>query len=159
MAEYGANALQTVNPGETVVFTEDTDPCVRGLVRHRQGTGNFLLSGFVPSNQNGCNCGCRRNQKPARYLIDFGANIAIPTGETVGPISLALVIDGATVPSSQMIVTPAAVEEFFNVSRAITLGIWNNCCQTIAVRNTSSIPILVQNANILFSRPDLYVSY
>lgn len=159
MAEYGANALQTVNPGESVIFTEDTDPCERGLVRHRQGTGNFLLSGWVPNNQNGYNCACRRNQKAARYLIDFGANIAVPTGETVGPISVAITIDGATVPSSQMTVTPAAVEEFFNVSRAITLGVWNNCCQTITIRNTSDIPILVQNANILFSRPDILVSY
>ena len=95
----------------------------------------------------------------ARYLIDFGANIAIHTGETVGPISVAITIDGATLPSSQMTVTPAAVEEFFNVSRAITLGVWNGCCQTITIRNTSDIPILVQNANILFSRPDILVSY
>ena len=157
MAEYGANALQTVNPGETVVFTESTNPCERGLVRHRDGTGSFLLSGYLPRNyQNGCRCGRKRT---ANYLVDFGANIAIPTGETVGPISLALAIDGATIPSSQMIVTPAAVEEFFNVSRAINADIWNGCCETISVRNTSDIPILVQNANIIFSRPDLYISY
>lgn len=157
MAEYGANALQTVNPGEYVLFTENTNPCRRGFIRHREGAGNFLLSGWTPRyNQNGCNC--RRN-RGANYLADFGANIAIPTGETVGAISLALTIDGATVPSSQMIVTPAAVEEFFNVSRAINVDIWNGCCETVAVRNTSSIPILVQNANIIFSRPDLYLSY
>ena len=157
MAEYGANALQTVNPGEYILFTENTNPCRRGLIRHREGAGNFLLSGWMPRyNQNGCNC--RRNRS-ANYLADFGANIAVPTGETVGAISLALTIDGATVPSSQMIVTPAAVEEFFNVSRAINIDIWNGCCETVAVRNTSNIPILVQNANIIFSRPDLYLSY
>lgn len=156
MAEYSANALQTVNPGETIVFTESPDPCRRGLVRHRDGTGNFLLSGWVPNI--GCGCRCRR-QRSAEYLIDFGANIAIPTGETVGPISVVLTIDGATIPASQMIVTPAAVEEFFNVSRAINAQIWNGCCESVAIRNTSDIPILVQNANVIFSRPDLALSY
>lgn len=156
MAEYSANALQTVNPGETIVFTESPDPCRRGFVRHRDGTGNFLLSGWVPNI--GCGCRCRR-QRSAEYLIDFGTNIAIPTGETVGPISVALTIDGATIPASQMIVTPAAVEEFFNVSRAINAQIWNGCCESVAIRNTSDIPILVQNANVIFSRPDLALSY
>lgn len=156
MAEYSANALQTVNPGETIVFTESPDPCRRGFVRHRDGTGNFLLSGWVPNI--GCGCRCRR-QRSAEYLVDFGANIAIPTGETVGPISVALTIDGATIPASQMIVTPAAVEEFFNVSRAINAQIWNGCCESVAIRNTSDIPILVQNANVIFSRPDLALSY
>lgn len=64
-------------------------------------------------------------------------------------------IDGSTVPATTMTVTPAAVEEFFNVSRAANIDIWNGCCESVAVRNTSDIPILVQNANILFSRPDL----
>lgn len=156
MAEYSANALQTVNPGETVVFTEAPVPCTRGFVRHRDDTGVFILSGWLPSN--GSSCPCRRN-KSAIYLADFGANIAIPTGETVGPISLALTIDGATIPSSQMIVTPAAVEEFFNVSCAVNAQVWSGCCGNISVRNTSNIPILVQNANIILARPDLYVTY
>lgn len=156
MAEYSANAVQTVNPGETVIFTEAPVPCNRGLVRHRDGTGNFLLSGFVPNSFNR-GCCCNRNNS-ANYLIDFGANIAIPTGGTAGEISIAITIDGSTIPSSTMIATPAAVEEYFNVSRAINAQIWRGCCETIAVRNTSDQPILVQNANIIFSRPDLIVT-
>jgi len=58
-----------------------------------------------------------------------------------------------------MIVTPAAVEEFGNVSRAINVQVWKGCCETVSVRNTSEIPILVQNANIIFSRPDLRPRY
>lgn len=156
MAEYGANALQTVPPGESVVFTTIIIPCTRGFVRFRPDTGNFLLSGWT-INQNGCNC--NRKNRSAIYLADFGANIAIPTGETVGPISVALALDGITVPSSQMIVTPAAVEEFFNVSRAINIQVWNGCCENVSVRNTSDIPILVQNANIILTRPDLAITY
>lgn len=155
MAEYSANAVQTVNPGETVVFTETYDGCERGFVRHRDGTGNFLLSGYVPNN--GCRCRCCRD-KSANYFVDFGANIAVPTGETVGPISLAITVDGATVPATTMTVTPAAVEQFFNVSRASNVKIWRGCCETVSVRNASAIPILVENANIVFTRPDLNVT-
>jgi hypothetical protein len=154
MAGYSTNAVQTVNPGETVVFTTTDVACNRGFVRHRNGTGNFLLAGYVPM-QTGC---CCNRQRTANYFVDFAANIAVPTGETVGPISLAISIDGATDPTSTMIVTPAAVEQFFNVSRAIYVDIFKGCCESVAVRNTSSIPILVENANIVFSRPDLYTS-
>lgn len=154
VAEWSNAALQTVNPGETVNFTENPVPCTRGLIRHRDDTGNFLLVGYVPR-QYGCPC---RRQRSANYLVDFGANIAVPTGGTVGAISLAITIDGATIPASTMTVTPAAVEEFFNVSRAINAAIFAGCCESVSVRNTSDQPILVQNANIIISRPDLAVT-
>ena len=154
MAEYSANQVQTVNPGEVIIFTESPVPCNRGFIRHRDDTGNFLLSGYTPYSR----CCCNRKGS-ANYLCDFGANIAIPaTGGTVEPISVAISIDGSTVQTSTMIVTPSAVDQFFNVSRAINLEIWNGCCETVSVRNTSSQPIQVQNANIIFTRPDLYVS-
>lgn len=152
MAEYSANAIQVVNPGESVVFTETPVPCRRGFIRHRDDTGSFLLSGWVPTKY-GCQNSC------ATYLVDFGANISIPADGTVGPISLAITIDGSTIASSEMIVTPAAVDQYFNVSRAVNACIWKGCCETIAVRNTSSQPIQVQDANIIFSRPDLAVTY
>ena len=154
MAEFSANAQQTVSPGESIVFTESPVPCQRGLVRHRDDTGSFLLAGWVPR-QYGC---CCKRQNSANYLVDFGANIAVPTGGTVGAISVAIAIDGATIPASTMTVTPAAVEEFFNVSRAINAQIFRGCCQTVTIRNISDQPILVQNANIIFSRPDLAVT-
>lgn len=150
MAEYSANAVQTINPGEDATFTV-VDPCARGFVRHREGTGSFLLSGWTP--RRSC---CTKN---ASYLVDFGASIAVPTGEDVGEISVAFTIDGSIVPSTQMIVTPAAVEEYFNVSRASNVDVWRGCCETVTVRNTSTIPILMQNANIIFTRPDLTMTY
>lgn len=152
MAEYTNSAVQTVAPGETVIFTESPVPCTRGLVRHRDDSGIFILSGFVPRRYNVCPC---MQDNSANYLVDFGANIAIPSTGTAGAISVALQIDGATIPSSIMTVTPVAVEEYFNVSRAINAQIWRGCCQSVAVRNISDQPILVQNANIIFSRPDL----
>ena len=47
MAEWSANALQTVNSGATVIFTENPVPCGRGLIRHRDDTGNDVLSKAV----------------------------------------------------------------------------------------------------------------
>lgn len=155
MAEYSANSMQTVAPGEAIVFTTSVSPCRRGLIRHRDETGNFILAGWSPTR-----FGCRCNQNGSvEYLVDFGANISIPEGGTVGPISVAIAIDGTTVPASTMIVTPAAVNESFNVSRAINADIFKGCCETVTVRNTSDQPIQVQNANIIFSRPDLLVTY
>lgn len=151
--EFSNNNSQVVNPGESVVFTASPVPCNRGLVRHRNDSGNFLLRGNVRRNA----CGCCAES--AQYLVDFGANIAIPTGGTVGSISLALTLDGATLPTTQMTVIPAAVEEYWNVSDATILGVWRGCCQTLTVRNISDQPILVQNANIIFSRPDMNVTY
>ena len=153
MAEYSASAIQVVNPGETVVFTDSPVPCTRGFVRHRDGSGSFLLSGWVPRKS----CGCQANA--ATYLVDFGANISVPTGGTAGAISLGIAIDGATVPATEMMVTPAAVDEYFNVSRAANVDIWRGCCETVSVRNLSDQPIQVQDANIIFTRPDLSITY
>lgn len=82
---------------------------------------------------------------------DIAADIAVPTGGTVGEISLAIAIDGDTVPATTMTVTPAAVEEFFNVARSAALGIWKGCCETVSIRNVSDQAILVQNAGVRIS--------
>lgn len=158
MAEYSANAVQTVNPGESIVFTETPDPCKRGFVRHREGSGEFLLRGWVPNRLRTCSCACSADAS-AEFFVDFGANIAIPTDGTVGPISVALTLDGTTIPATTMIVTPAAVDQYFNVSRAANVSVWKGCCQSFAIRNTSDQPILVQNTNVVFTRPDLAVTY
>ena len=151
MAQYITNGEQTVNPNESIVFYA-SNPCERGLIKHREGTGSFLLSGYVPYNT----CGCRA--KTAEYLVSFGANIAVPTGGDVEEISVAIEIDGATIPASIMRYTPDAVEDFGNVSRTITADVWKNCCETVTVTNTSAQPIIVSEGVITFSRPDLYVS-
>ena len=57
-----------------------------------------------------------------------------------------------------MTVPGAVVEQYYNVSRAINADVWRGCCETVTVRNVSDQPILVQHANIIFSRPDLAVT-
>jgi len=147
-AEYSANAAQTVPIGGSVIFTESSVPCDRGLVYHREDSGIFRLANKF-FRQNVCNC-WRRN---TNYEVAFHANIAVPTGATIPDegISLAIAIDGAVDPSSTMIFVPAAVEDFGNVGADIIVTVPFMCgCSSVSVVNTSTIPITVQNANILF---------
>lgn len=139
MAEFTAAAQQTVAPNQVVLFT---DTPVRGnnSIMHREGSGLVSLRGLT--------C-C---QPRARFKVSFGGNIAIPTGGTVGPISVAIAIDGEPVTTTQMIVTPAAVEEFFNVNRDVNIDVPAGCCVQISVENTSEGDILIENANLIAER-------
>lgn len=145
-AEYSANAAQVVPANGSVIFTESPVPCNCGFIYHRNESGLFrLVNRFFRQNvtQN-----WRRN---ANYEVGFHANIAIPTGGTVEPISLAVFVDGEEDPSSIMTITPAAVEEFGNVGAGIIVQVPYVClCSSVSVRNISTQPITVQNANITF---------
>lgn len=138
MAEFLGVALQTVEENNNVLFTEDVFCSGRGITR-RPGSGIVRVSG------NG-------SQGRARYLVAFSGNIQIPTGGTVGEISVAISIDGEALASTQMIVTPAVVENFFNVSAQTYVDVVCGCCATIAVQNTSTQTIEVQNANLIVVR-------
>lgn len=88
----------------------------------------------------------------ARYFVDYSGNIALPTGGTPGEISLALAISGEPLESSKARVTPAAVENFFNVTCCAYIDIPRGCCQNISVENTSGVPIDVANSNLVITR-------
>ena len=139
MAEFTTNALQTVEVNQNILFTE-TPVCGNNSIVHREGSGLVTLRG-ITSGQ------CR-----ARFRVTFGANIAVPDGGTAGPISVAIAINGESVQSTTMIVTPAAVEEFFNVSSNVYIDVPTCCCLQVSVQNTSDQAISVQNANLLVDR-------
>ena len=92
------------------------------------------------------------NQCRARYKVSFGANIAIPDGGTVAPISVALAIAGEPLNSATAIVTPAAAGEYFNVFTAAFIDVPRGCCITIAVENTSTQAISIANSNLIAER-------
>lgn len=136
--EIIANAVQTVPANQNVYFT-DTVICGNGSISHRDDSGLVTLRGVT-------------NQCRARFMVAFGGNIAVPTGGTVGPISLAIAIEGEPVPATTMIVTPAAVEQFFNVKSSVFIDVPRGCCTRISVENTSDKAIVVQNANLIITR-------
>lgn len=149
-AEYSSNALQTVSAGGSIIFAQSPVPCNCGYIFHRDETGLFrLASPSAMGCGRGCNC-CGKSPS-ATYEVAFHANIQIPTNGTVGPISLAVFVDGEEDPSSTMTVTPAAVEEPFNVGADIIVSVpWICRCSSVSVRNVGTEPIEVLNANIVF---------
>lgn len=139
MAEYTANAVQTVQANRNVLFTDTTVESRNNSITHREGSGLTNLRGTT-------------NQCRARFKITFGANIAVPATGTAGSISLALAINGEAIDSTTMIVTPAAVSEYFNVGRSLYLDIPCGCCSQISVTNVSTQAIAVQNASLIVER-------
>ena len=154
MPEFVRNDFQTVAPNQPV--TLDTSiGCTKGYVYHRNGSGIVTLRGVTS------NCF-------ARYQVTFNANVAIPDGGTVGPISVALALDGEPLLTSRAIVTPAATAtdpptqaNFFNVTSTAIIDVPKGCCTHVSVENTSESAtpattpapsILVQNANLTVTR-------
>lgn len=156
MAEFAYNPIQLVEPNQNVIL-DTVIPCGKGYVYHRNQSGIVTLRGIV-KNPNACF---------ARYLVEYSGNIALPDGATVGPISVALAIDGEPILTSRAIVTPAATAEepptaanFFNVTSTAIITVPRGCCFNVAVENTSgpaevggvAPEILVQNANLTVAR-------
>lgn len=141
-AEFTSNALQEVAVNQNILFTDTAIGCKKGYVIHREGSGIITLCGIV-----NCPQACS-----ARYSVSFGANIAVPEGGTAGPISIAIAIDGEPLPTSSAIVTPAAAGDFWNVYVTANIEVPRGCCYTIAIENTSTQAIDVQNANIKINR-------
>lgn len=142
MAEYVYNEVQLVQPGAAAVLN-DGIRCNRGMVLHRPGSGILTLRG----NSAGC-------PPFARYRVAYDGNIAVPTGGTVGEIQLALAIDGEIVPTSIAAATPAAVENYWNVSGFAIVDVPSCCCYTVSVDNasTTSTALNVRNLNVEVTR-------
>ncbi len=147
MAEYIEVATQEVALNNPIIFSASI-PCPKGYIYHEDGTSNFILRGIT-------------NNCFARYQLNFGANIAIPEGETVTPIAVAITVNGETRLSSLAIVTPAAVEEFNNVNSTAIITVPKGCCFNVSARYVSGVTdgtttpspsIDVQNANLTISR-------
>ena len=150
MAEYAYNPVQTVQPNQAVLL-DTVIPCNKGFVYHRDQSGILTLKGAV---NNPCACF-------ARYQVTFNGNIAVPTGTTVGPISVSLAISGEPIATSRAIVTPAAVEQYFNVTSTAIITVPKGCCFNVSVENTSESAtpattpapaVNVQNANLTVTR-------
>lgn len=123
MAEYlTRDAVESV-PLNTAIPFVDSIPCNRGYVYHQSGTGIFVLRGIV-NNPTSCF---------ARYNVEFTGNIAIPEGGTVTPIATAIVVSGEDRQGSRAIFTPAAADEYGNVTSRATVNVPKGCCFTVSV--------------------------
>lgn len=147
MAEYLANAEQTVNLNDPVLFTASI-PCNRGFVYHEDETGVFILRGIT-------------NNCFARYRLTFNGNISVPTGGAVTPIAVAITENGEPRPTSRAIFTPAAVDEYGNVTSTALITVPKGCCFSVSIRYVSGVTdgtttptpaINVINSNLVIDR-------
>lgn len=139
-AEYSGIALQTVAVDDNILFDNGNRCCRKGFISHRDDSGIFFLKGAT----NGCK---------AIYKVHFDGNIAIATGGTVEPISVAITINGEALGNATAIATPAAIGDFWNVAITTFIDIPCGCCVTVSVENTSDTTAIdVTNANIIFER-------
>lgn len=151
MSEYIALSPQDVLLNQAAVF-DASIPCRNGLVFHEDGSGIFLLRGIV------------RNPYAnwAWYRVTFNGNLSIPEGGTAGePIAVALAVNGETRNGSVAIVTPAAVEQPFNVSSTASILVPRGASLTVSLRHvaastdptvTPAPVITISNGNIVIDR-------
>lgn len=138
MAEFSNSSIALVSAGQNVPLTEtavNSKPCIV----HRAGAGLVTLRGLT-------------NQCRALYKVSYGGNIAIPTGGTVGTITAALAVNGEALNSATATVTPAAVENYFNVYVSAQVSVPKGCCVTVAMKNTSTQAVNFANSNLTVER-------
>lgn len=148
--EFLWNDVQEVALNNPVLFRSSI-PCNRGYVLHEDETGNFILRG---AGGNSCN-------QYAHYQITANMNAAIPTGGAVTPIAIAITVNGEARLTSRAIFTPAAVEEYGNLTTTAIIKVPKCCCFSIGVEYVSATTgtaveptpaIEVQNANLTITR-------
>lgn len=138
MAEYTNSNIVEVAAGQNVPLTK-TAVNSKTCIVHCEGAGIVTLRGLT-------------NQCKARFRVAFGGNIAIPTGGTVEAITAALAINGEPLTSATATVTPAAVENYFNIFVSAIVEVPRGCCLTVAMENTSTQAINFANSNLTVDR-------
>ena len=148
MAEYVANAVQTVAVNSPILFNSSI-PCNTGCVFHEDETGVFILRG-------------KTNNCFARYSVTFNGNIAIPDGGALTPIAIAISVCGEPRLTSRAIFTPQAVDEYGNVTSTALITVPKGCCFNVSVdyvdattddATVTPTPLIeVQNANLVINR-------
>ena len=118
MSSYVTTADTLVALNGTIPFNSVSIPCNKGNV--------------VPVAPGILNLKGNTSNRFARYEVKLQGNIQIPTGGTVTPIALGITVNGAIVPDSVAIVTPAAAEEYWHVNTSAFITVPCGCCITVS---------------------------
>ena len=141
-AEYLAVSAQEVALNAPIIFTASI-PCTKGYVYHEDETGIFILRGIT----------C--NQCFATYQVTYNGNIAVPEEGDLTPIAVAITVNGEPRITSRAIFTPAAVDEYGNVTSTAIIKVPKGCCFSVSVEYvtgiTDGITIPTPNINVLNS--------
>lgn len=118
MAEYVTTTDALVALNGTIPFSGVSIPC---------NTGNVVPLAVGILNLKGSTSG-----RFARYNVRVQANEQIPEGGDITPIAIGIAINGAVIPESVAIVTPAAAEEYWHINTSAVVTIPCGCCATIS---------------------------
>lgn len=102
----------------TIPFNSVSIPCNSGNVTPLV-KGILNLKGNTPN-------------KFARYKVTLKANVQIPTGGAVTPIALGIKVNGAAIPESVAIITPAAVAQYEHINTDAIITVPCGCCVTVS---------------------------
>ena len=141
MAAYVTTADALVALNSPIPFSSVSIPCNSGNVVPL-ATGVLNLRG---SNTN----------RFARYNVRVQANVQIPAGGAVTPIALGIALNGAILPESVAIVTPAAAGDYWHITTAIPVTSPCGCCGTVSavyVDGTEDDPATTPTPSILVRR-------
>lgn len=149
MAQMSAAEVQTIEPNQKVIFTSSfVSPQPVGIVfPDADGTGLFLRGLY---SRRYSSCGMR--DFFTDFYASFSANIKIPTGGTVSPISMAITLNGDPIQTGIMIESPSAVDSFENISAQVFVPVPKGSTAFLTVENTSDQAIQIQNANLIVDR-------
>lgn len=118
MAEYVTTTDALVALNGTIPFSEVSIPC---------NTGNVVPLAVGILNLKGSTSG-----RFARYNVRVQANVQIPEGGDITPIAIGIAINGAVIPESVAVVTPATAEEYWHINTSAVVTIPCGCCATIS---------------------------
>ena len=118
MASYVTTTDTLVALNGTIPFNSVSIPCNKGNVVP-------LVPGILNLNGNTSN-------RFARYEVTLQGNIQIPTGGAVTPIAVGIALNGAVIPESVAIVTPAAAGDYWHVNTMVSITVPCGCCVTVS---------------------------
>lgn len=118
MAEYVTTADALVALNSTIPFNSVSIPCNAGNVVP-------LASGIL-------NLRAKTRNRFARYNVMVQANVQIPTGGAVTPVAIGIAVNGAIIPESVAIITPAAVENYWHINTNAVITVPCECCATVS---------------------------
>lgn len=118
MAEFITTTDSLVALNGTIPFSQVSIPC---------NTGNIVPLAVGVVNLRGGN-----TNRFARYQVRVQANVQIPEGGEVTPIAIGIAINGAVIPESIAIVTPAMTEEYWHINTDVPITVPCGCCVTVS---------------------------
>lgn len=125
----------------TIPFNSVSIPC---------NTGNIVPLAIGILNLRGGN-----TNRFARYDVDVQANVQIPAGGAVTPIAIGIAVNGAVIPESIAIATPAAAEEYWHINTSIPITVPCGCCVSVSavyVDGTEDDPATVPTPSVSVRR-------